>query len=105
MQRGYLSSRDTLLNSLFGEANNDNVGATMVWEWIAWNLDDVSYDFDVSDDGSNGMHAQINYMNSKVALRKSTTHGPQQRPNQLTRRRRVPHMSPNGQSQPEPGYI
>ena len=30
VQRGYLSSRDTLLNSLFGEANNNNVGATMV---------------------------------------------------------------------------
>ena len=69
MQRGYLSSRDILLNSLFGAANNNNVGGTMVWEWIAWNLDDVSYDFDVSDDGPNGMHAQINYMNSKVALR------------------------------------
>ncbi len=81
MQRGYLSSRDILLNSLFGTANNNNVGGTMVWEWIAWNLDDVSYDFDVSDDGSNGMHAQINYMNSKVSLGSlHGCHGPHDTP-------------------------
>ena len=66
MQRGYLSSRDILLNSLFGEANRNNAGATMVWEWIAWNSDDSSYSFDTNDDGSNGMRAQINYMRSKV---------------------------------------
>ena len=68
MQRGYLSSRDILLNSLFGEANADNAGATMVWEWIAWPMDDPSYDFSVFDDGSNGMQAQINYMNAKVHI-------------------------------------
>ncbi len=68
MQRGYLSSRDILLNSLFGEANNDNAGATMVWEWIAWPIDDSSYSFSVYNDGSNSMRAQINYMNSKVLL-------------------------------------
>ena len=27
LQRGYLPSRDTLLNSLLGEANRNNVGA------------------------------------------------------------------------------
>ena len=68
MQRGYLSSRDILLNSLFGEANYDNAGATMVWEWIAWPIDDTSYSFSVYNDGSNSMRAQINYMNSKVLL-------------------------------------
>ena len=66
-QRGYLPSRDTLLNSLLGEANANNVGATMVWEWIAWYIDDSSYSFDTSDDGSNGVRAQINYMRSKVS--------------------------------------
>ena len=66
LQRGYLPSRDTLLNSLLGEANRNNVGATMVWEWIAWYIDDSSYSFDTSDDGSNGVRAQINYMRSKV---------------------------------------
>ncbi len=66
LQRGYLPSRDTLLNSLLGEANRNNVGATMVWEWIAWYIDDSSYSFDTSNDGSNGVRAQINYMRSKV---------------------------------------
>ena len=66
VQRGYLSSRDTLLNSIFGEANNDNAGATLVWDWIAWPTDDSGYSFDVWSDGSNAMHAQINYMNGKV---------------------------------------
>ncbi|CAK0742592.1 hypothetical protein CVIRNUC_001407 [Coccomyxa viridis] len=65
MKRGYLSSRDTLLNSIFGEANNDNAGATLVWDWIAWPTDDFGYSFDVWSDGSNAMHAQINYMNGK----------------------------------------
>ncbi len=67
VQRGYLSSRNTLLSSLFGEANNDNFGATMIWEWIAWNIDDRSYDFSVGQDGSTAQQAQINYMNSKVS--------------------------------------
>ena len=66
MQRGYLSSRDTLLNSLLGEANRNNAGATMLWEWIAWDIDDSSYGFDTNDDGSNSIRAQINYMRSKV---------------------------------------
>ena len=66
MQRGYLSSRDTLLNSIFGEANADNAGATLVWDWIAWPTDDSGYSFDIWSDGSNAMHAQIGYMNSKV---------------------------------------
>ena len=66
LQRGYLSSRDTLLNSIFGEANYDNAGATLVWDWIAWSTDDSGYSFDVNQDGSNAMRAQINYMNSKV---------------------------------------
>ena len=65
-QRGYLSSRDTLLDSIFGEANNDNAGATLVWDWIAWPTDDPGYSFDVWSDGSNAMHAQISYMNGKV---------------------------------------
>ncbi|KAK9902791.1 hypothetical protein WJX75_006160 [Coccomyxa subellipsoidea] len=65
MKKGYLSSRDTLLNSLFAEANNNNAGATMIWEWIAWQINDYSYDFSVGQDGSNAERAQINYMNSK----------------------------------------
>ncbi|BDA49884.1 probable mannan endo-1,4-beta-mannosidase 7 at N-terminal half [Coccomyxa sp. Obi] len=65
MQRGYLSSRNTLLSSLFGEANNNNFGGTMIWEWIAWNIDDRFYDFSVGQDGSTAQQAQINYMNSK----------------------------------------
>ena len=65
-QRGYLSSRDILLNSIFGEANANNAGATLVWDWIAWPADDSGYSFDVWSDGSNAMHAQINYMNGKV---------------------------------------
>ena len=68
MQKGYLSSRDTLLNSLFAEANNNHAGATMIWEWIAWQINDYSYDFAVGQDGSNAERAQINYMNSKVHL-------------------------------------
>ncbi len=67
VQRGYLSSRNTLLNSLFGEANNNNFAATMIWEWIAWNIDDRSYDFSVGQDGSSAQQVQINYMNSKVS--------------------------------------
>ena len=66
MQRGYLPSRDILLNSIFGEANANNAGATLVWDWIAWPSDDSGYSFDVWTDGSNAMHAQIGYMNSKV---------------------------------------
>ena len=66
MQRGYLQSRDILLNSIFGEANADNAGATLVWDWIAWPTDDSGYSFSVYQDGSNAMRAQISYMNSKV---------------------------------------
>ena len=66
LQRGYLSSRDILLNSIFGEANADNAGATLVWDWIAWPTDDSGYSFDVWSDGSNAMHAQIEHMNGKV---------------------------------------
>lgn len=66
VQRGYLSSRNTLLSSLFAEANNNNFAATMIWEWIAWNIDDRSYDFSVGQDGSSAQQAQVNYMNSKV---------------------------------------
>ncbi len=66
LQRGYLGSRDTLLDSLLGEANRNNVGATMVWEWIAWYIDDSSYSFDTNNDGSNGVWTQIKYMRSKV---------------------------------------
>lgn len=73
MQRGYLSSRDIVLNSIFNEANNDNAGATMVWEWVAWQIDDTAYDFSVGEDGSNAMWAQINYMNSKVPSCSQTT--------------------------------
>ena len=66
MQQGYLPSRNTLISSIFNEANNDNAGATMVWEWIAWQISDPSYDFSVGQDGSNAIYAQIAYMNSKV---------------------------------------
>ena len=71
----------------------------MVWEWIAWNLDDVSYDFDVSDDGSNGMHAQINYMNSKVSLGSlHGCHGPHDTPCDMTcaicHQPGLPHLPP-----------
>ncbi|CAL5219410.1 g1238 [Coccomyxa viridis] len=66
MKRGYLGSRDTLLDSLLGEANRNNVGATMVWEWIAWYIDDSSYSFDTNNDGSNGVWTQIKYMRSKM---------------------------------------
>jgi hypothetical protein len=74
VQRGYLSSRDILLNSIFNEANNDNAGATMLWQWVAWQIDDTSYDFSVGDDGSNAMWAQIDHMNSKVPSRSQSTH-------------------------------
>ena len=37
-----------------------------MWDWIAWPTDDSGYSFDVWSDGSNAMHAQINYMNGKV---------------------------------------
>ena len=66
MQRGYLQSRDILLNSIFGEANADNAGATLVWDWIAWPIDDSGYSFSVYQDGSNAMRGQVDYMNSKV---------------------------------------
>jgi hypothetical protein len=67
VQQGYLSSRNTLIGSIFNEANNDNAGATMVWEWIAWQISDPSYDFSVGQDGSDAIYAQIAYMNGKVS--------------------------------------
>ena len=75
VQRGYLPSRDILLNSIFGEANANNAGATLVWDWIAWPSDDSGYSFDVWTDGSNAMHAQIGYMNSKVCSLLAPTKG------------------------------
>ena len=38
----------------------------MLWEWIAWDIDDSAYDFSTNNDGSNSMRAQIAYMHSKV---------------------------------------
>ena len=69
MQRGYLPSRNTLLDALYGAANKNGYAGTLVWQVIPGAVDDRTYDFNYTQAGSAAVLRQYRFMNKKSRAR------------------------------------